>query len=401
MTETPPEAPHYREPGVKYRRERRTRLVTTVIDGVESTHEEDYYVDVPVPPRDWETVVQRALFVWAGILTVAAFVGTCAAVGGLFAEKLHAGAAYPLGLMFTGSWLGLLGLEWLDGRIDPGRARPARVAGWVALAACMGAVFVFYARAGLPWVGAAGAVVDLSAKGFLYLLLSRGQVKLPKGVAAWVRHQEQRAAGRALLAGTIRRLNRYEAYQRAAGGPEYQAAHAALNANQTPQLPTADTSGQAAPVSGQAPVPAAAPVSGRVPDPSGPAPTTPPPAAPTPPPTAPVTPPAAPVPPVPPAVPVGSGASGSSAQHSGQRDEQEQPGEQGTTGTPPLQAVGPLSIAAAVRQARAEDPEQSDAEMVARVLELRGGDDGGDRVKFAETVARTRRRQESKERKAS
>ena len=353
MTETPQT---YREPGVKYRREPRTRLVTTVIDGVESTHEEGYYIDVPVPPRDWETAVQRALFVWAGILTVTAFIGTCAAVGGLFAEKLPKGAAYPLGLMFTGSWLGLLGLEWLDGRIDPERARPARVAGWVALVFCMGAVFVFYARAGLPWVGAAGACVDLFAKGFLHLLLSRGQVKLPRGVAAWVRHQEQRAAGRALLAGTIRRLNRYEAYQRAAGGPEYQAANAALNATQTPQLPTADTSGQA-------------------PEPSAPAPE----------PSAPAAPEAAP-PVQPPAAPVQPPASEPtpSAETSGQAPEP--PAEQSEE--PPTSTVLPMapSIRQIVINAVADDPAISEEDLLERVREVHG-----DRPKLPETVARYRR----------
>lgn len=389
MTETPPEAPQYREPGVKYHRERRTRQVTTVIDGVESTHEEDYYVDVPVPPRDLETLVERALFVWAGALTVAAFVGTSASVGGLLSELLPKGAAYPLGLVFTGSWLGLLGLEWLDGRIDPDRATPARVAGWVALAIGMGAVFVYGNSHDLPWVGAAGACVDLMAKGFLTLLLRRFQVKLPRGVATWVRRQEQTAAGRAVLAGSMRRLNRYEAYQRAAGGREHQAAQAVINAAHAPQLPTADTTGQAAPASApvSAPAPAPAPVSGPVPDPSGPAPTTPPPA--TPPPTA-------PVPPAPPVTPAGTGASGSSEQRAEPNQDDDQGDEQDQTGTPPnLQPVGPLSIAAAVRQARAEDPDQTDAQMVARVLMLRGGDDGGDRVKFTDTVTRTRRRQEN------
>ncbi|PSK43955.1 hypothetical protein B0E38_07760 [Streptomyces sp. 111WW2] len=35
--------------------------------------------------------------------------------------------------------------------------------------------------------------------------------------------------------------------------------------------------------------------------------------------------------------------------------------------------------------------------MATRVLELRGGDDGGNLAKFTDTVRRTRQRQESKE----
>lgn len=391
MTETP-EAPQHREPGVRYRTETRTRTVTTVINGVASTHEEEYEVEVPIPPRDWETVVERALFGWACALIVAAFLGTSASVGGLLNELLPAGVSYVLGLVFTGSWLGLLGLEWLDGRIDPDRAKAARIGGWISLVIGMGAVYVYGHSHDLPWVGAAGACIDLAAKGFCTLLLRRQQVKLPRGVAHWVRSQEHDQAATALLATRIRRLDRGAAYRRAVGGREQEAAQAILGAARTPQLPAPDTSGQAPAVSEQTPGPAAVPVSGAVPDPSGPAPSTPPrPAAPAPP-TAPVPTPAAPVPPAPPVTPAVTGTSGSSEQQA----EPTHDDEQDDTGTPPnLQPVGPLTIAAAVRQARAEDPDQTDDQMVHRVLELRRGDDNGDRAKFIDTVTRTRRRQEN------
>jgi hypothetical protein len=386
MTETPPEAPTYREPGVEYRSEARTRMVTTVINGKASQHEETYYVDVPVPPRDWVPIVERALFCWACLLIVAAFLSTSASVGGLLNELLPAGVAYVLGLFFTGSWLGLLGLEWLDGRIDPDRAKAASIAGWVALLMGMGAVFVYGYSHDLPWVGAAGACIDLAAKGFCHLLLSRQQVRLPKGVANWVRSQEHEQAATTVLADSIRRLDRRAAYRRAVGGREHQAAQAILSAAEPPARALPDTSGQAS-----------APVSGPVPDPSGP-PSAPTPPAPPQPPAAPVPPPAAPVPPVPPVVPAGTGASGSGEGTTGPGNREQET----ETGTPPgLQPVGPLSIAAAVRQARAEDPRQSDAQMVARVLMLRGGDDGGDRLKFAETVRRTRSRQDNPKKKRS
>ncbi|MDI9836247.1 hypothetical protein [Streptomyces sp. KAU_LT] len=381
MTDTP----QHREPGVRYRREPRTRQVTTVIDGVESVHEETYYVDVPVPPRDWETLVERGLTVWAVVLVAVAMVGTCASVGGLFSELLPSGVAYMLGVVFTGSWLGCMGLEWLDGRIDSTRATAARVGGWIALALGMGAVFVYGHSHDLPWVGAAGACLDLLAKGFCTLLLRRSQVTLPRGVAAWVRHQEERAAGRAVLSGKLGRLNRQAAYRRAVGSQEDRAAQAILAA--------ADQAPHALPdTSRQAPVPVSVPD----PDPSGPAPTRRV-SAPVPPVSAPSRDASAPVPPAP------QGTSGEPVPTSHEVPPA-QPGDpqaEPPQAPAPLQPVGPLSIAAAVRQARAEDPDQTDAQMVARVLELRRGDDGGDRVKFTDTVTRTRRRQEAKERKAS
>ncbi|MFD0209160.1 hypothetical protein ACFVH9_08480 [Streptomyces hirsutus] len=384
MTDTPHEQ-QPREPGVRYRRETRWRTVATVIDGVPSTHEEPYYVDVPVPPKDWDDVIVRGVTGLAVVVTVFAFVGTSASVGGLLDRTLNPVIAYGLGLVYTASWLGCLGLEWVEGRVDPDRAKPARLAGWAALAISMGAVFIYGHTLGHSWAGAAGACIDLWAKGLWKLLMKRHEVRLPKGVANWVVHQEQKAAGLAIVTDRIRRLNRRAAYSRAVGGREYQAAQAALTAESTAALPRPDTSGQPAPaparpaappLSGQDP----APVSGHVPDPAGPPPVVPssPPV-----PSAPsVPPPAAPAPPAPPVVPAGLGASGSSGQ---------------PVGGPTLHTVGPLSIAAAVRQARTEDPKQSDADMAARVKELRGGDDGGDPVKFAETVRRTRQRQESKE----
>ncbi|QKW06984.1 hypothetical protein HUT18_11810 [Streptomyces sp. NA04227] len=251
-----PDAPQYQEPGVKYRRVKKQRQVVTVIDGRESTHTEGYYVQEPVPPKDWETVVLRGVIGLAVFLTVAAFIGTSASVGGLLAELLHPFVAYLIGLVFTASWLGCLALEWLDGRIDPDRARPARIAGWVALVIGMGAVFVYGYSNGLPWVGAVGAVVDLLSKGFWALLLRRTQVKLSKGVTNWVVAQEQEAAGRALLGEKLRRLYRGEAYRRAVGGPEYQTAQALMTAPAAaltaPAQPGQRPDGSA-PASGQTP----------------------------------------------------------------------------------------------------------------------------------------------------
>ncbi|MFE0765410.1 DUF456 domain-containing protein [Streptomyces smyrnaeus] len=256
MPETP-DAPQYQEPGVKYRRVKKKRQVVTVIDGRESTHTEDYYVQEPVPPKDWDTVILRGIIGLATFLVVAAFIGTSAGVGGLLSELLHPFVAYLIGLVFTASWLGCLGLEWLDGRIDPDRARPARIAGWVALVIGMGAVFVYGHSHGLPWVGAVGACIDLLAKGFSTLLLRRTQVHLSKGVTNWVVTQEQEAAGRALVGERLRRLHRGEAYRRAVGGREYQTAQALMTAAPT-------TGALAAPMPGQRPD-TSAPVSGPAP----------------------------------------------------------------------------------------------------------------------------------------
>ncbi|MFB7115581.1 hypothetical protein [Streptomyces sp. NPDC056291] len=371
MTETP-EGPQYREPGVRYRRVKREYPVTTVIDGRESTHMEERWVDEPVPPRDWDAIVLRGVIGLAVFLTVLAFIGTSASVGGLFEKKLPAVIAYLLGLVFTASWLGCLGLEWLDGRIDPTRAKPARIVGWVFLAIGMSAVFLYFNSYDLPWVGAVGACVDLVAKGFWALLIRRSQVQLGKGVANWVRDQEQQVAGLALVAQRIRGLYRREAYERAVGGRSYQAAQALTTAATPPMvLPAADTSGHDREVS--EPVPGQADTSSApVPPPSAPTP----PAAPVPPPAAPTPQPAAPTPPV---TPAGTGTSGSSQQQ----------GAQGKA----LRPVGPPSIAQTIRDVLSTEPKISDADLIDRVKAIHG--DGGDPVKFAATVTRTRHRIEN------
>jgi hypothetical protein len=389
-----------RIPGVSYKPETRYREETTVIDGKPSTRQVEYTVMVPQPERDWYRVIIRGVTGLALGITGLAVIGTTASVGGELSEILHPVVAYGVGVVFTATWLACLGLEWALSQTDPDRAKLPRIGGWVALVISMAAVFSYGHDHGQDVAGGVGACLDLLAKGLWALLIYAQDVPLEAGVAHWVRDQRQEAAARGRLARQIARLNSMQAYQQAVGGREYQAAQAILTVP-APVPALADTSGQAPAVSGQTPAQAAVPVSGQVPDPSGPPPSapTPPPAAstpapsaPTPPPAASVSPPAAPVPPVPPVTPAATGASGSSEQGG----EEEQPGEQGATGTPPnLQPVGPLSIAAAVRQARTEDPEQTDAQMVARVLMLRGGDDNGDRAKFTSTVIRTRHRQEN------
>ncbi|MCX5326334.1 hypothetical protein [Streptomyces sp. NBC_00120] len=377
MPETP-DAPQYQEPGVKYRRVTKVRQVVTLIDGRESTHEEKYHVDEPVPPTDWETVVLRGIVTLASFLTVAAFVGTSAAIGGLLSELLHPFIAYLVGLVFTASWLGCLGLEWLDGRIDPARARPARIAGWVTLGIGMGSVFVYGYSQNLPWVGAVGACIDLLSKGFWALLLRRSQVHLSKGVAHWVVTQEQEAAGIALVGQRLRRLYTGEAYRRAVGGGEYQAARSLMTA------PTTALSAPAQP--GQHPA-ASGTVSGQAPAEPAPEPV-----------------PAAPTTPGPahPGQPSGTVPAQASAPAAPPAPGQDPDTDTGTSGGGQDNGgngvVRPIneSIASTIRAAVQTDPKISDADLLEEVVKVHGRP-GSERdlIRLEETVRRTRKRIEN------
>ncbi|WP_327123714.1 hypothetical protein [Streptomyces sp. NBC_01727] len=243
-----------RIPGVKYRKITRHREETTVIDGVPSTRNVAYEAWEPVPPREWDEMILRGVTGLTIGVTVIAVVATTASVGGLLSKMVPEIVGYGMGFVVVAGWLSCLAWEWLS-RINPQAARPAQIAGWVALAISMGAVFTYGSTLNQPWAGGFGACIDLLSKGLWALLIRHHAVPLDEGVAHWVTQQEQKLASRELLSGRLLRLNRRAAYQRAVGGVEYQAAGAILASAQTTSLPPAEQTPEAAP---SAPVPPAA-----------------------------------------------------------------------------------------------------------------------------------------------
>lgn len=243
-----------RSPGVKYRKVRRHREETTVIDGVPSTRQVPYDGWEPVPPREWDEMILRGVTGLTIGVTLIAVVATTASVGGLLSGMVPEPVAIGMGVVFTASWLACLAWEWLS-RINPEQARPARNAGWVALVISMGAVFTYGQTLDQSWAGAFGACIDLLCKGLWALLIRHHAVPLDAGVAHWVTEQEQKLAGRALLSARLLRLNRRAAYQRAVGGVEFQAAGAILASAQTTQSLPATGEAPAEPVPEPGPAP--------------------------------------------------------------------------------------------------------------------------------------------------
>ncbi|MGW3735179.1 hypothetical protein [Streptomyces sp. NPDC005148] len=224
-----------RTPGVKYRKVTRHRQETTVIDGVPSTRRVPYDAWEPVPPREWDEMILRGVTGLTVGITLIAVVATTASVGGLLSKMVPEPVAYGMGFVFIAAWLSCLAWEWLS-RINPEQAQPARVAGWVALAISMGAVFTYGHTLNQPWAGGFGSCIDLLSKGLWALLIRHHAVPLDEGVAHWVTEQEQKLAGRELLSARLLRLNRNAAYQRAVGGREFQAADAILNSAETTRV---------------------------------------------------------------------------------------------------------------------------------------------------------------------
>lgn len=357
MDQAPEQKP--RIEGVKYRKVRLYRSVTTTIDGVPSTRREPYDGWEPVPPRDWDEAILRGAAGVAIAVTIAAVAGGTASIGGLLDELVPAPFAYAMGSCFAGAWLFCTALEWRN-RTAPDRARPARAAGWFFLLLSMGAVLAYGHTKNALWAGAFGACLDVISKGSWLLLLREYAVPLDADVAHWVRDQEQKIAGRALLAGRVRRLHRRAAYQRAVGGPEFQAADKMLTyveARHT--LPEAAAEPAPEPAPAPAPVVAAPPAA-----PAAPAATTP------------ADQPASSVP--------------SADEQNDQRD-----GEQPAP-VPPVSDITRPSMAAICRKEIAANATITDAELVAAVLAA--GHPKKDNL--ADTVRRTARRVDPK-RKAS
>ncbi|MFC8889514.1 hypothetical protein ACFT54_09880 [Streptomyces cinereoruber] len=274
MQQVPEQQP--RIPGVKYRKVRLQREVTTVIDGIASTQPETYDGWEPVPPKDWDDLILRGATAFAVGFSLVAVASGSASLGGLLDPMVPSVLAYGMGSVFALAWMYCLAIEWRN-RTSPERARPAQIAGWFFLLVGMGFVARYGYMLNQPWAGWCGAFVDVVAKGAWWLLLREYAVPLDKGIAHWVRDQEQKIAARALLGSLVRRLNRTAAYQQAVGGAEYQAASVILDAVETrhslpepvaepvaepasapvaPQVSGQDVRTVSAPVSAPAPAPA-------------------------------------------------------------------------------------------------------------------------------------------------
>ncbi|MFI9026354.1 hypothetical protein [Streptomyces sp. NPDC053560] len=336
-----------RIPGVRYEKVTRTRPETTVIDGQAETREVEFDEWVPVPPRDWDLIVLRAVTAVAVVVTLLAVSGTTASIGGLLDTIVPALIAYSIAAIFDVSWLVCIAVEWLE-RFDPDRARIARNCGWVALGISMGTVIAFGHHHEETVAGIAGAAVSLLAKGLCALVLRYYAVPLSPGVAFWLRRRREKIAARMAVSAQLRRLNTFEAYAQAAFGPEANRAEA-ITTGQAGSLP----SGQR-PDNADTPVP---PVSGQVP--------------------------AQPAP--------------------GQRPDTQDTAGTDTSGqgqdssAPPVPPVSPIaggSIAATIRSELTKNPQISDDSLTARVAAVHG-----ERKNLAETVRRTRGRIETHKKK--
>lgn len=330
-----------RVPGVRYRKETRQREEVVEIDGQPEPRTVEYTVWVPIPPRDWDRIIVNVLTCAAVVVTLLAVTGTTASIGTLLAALIPALIAYSVALIFDVVWLACIAVEWLE-RLDPARARAARIAGWVSLGISMGAVVAFGYHHNETVAGVVGSMVSLLAKGLWVFVLRYHAVPLSESVAFWLNRRRQKAAASVALAKQMRRLDAYDAYMLAAFGPEAARAH---------QITT-----HAAPALGQAPGTVPHPVSDQA--------------------SAQSEPPAAPDP-----------DNGGQDQDNGVPDTEDET----------VVRFEKPAKADTIRAALAEDAAISEEALLAKVIAVHGKPDTErEQRKLADTVRRTRQRIESK-----
>lgn len=149
---------------MKTRRITRTRTVPHTVDGDTEWIDEEYTVDVPLPPVDWDQRVRVAVTIGAIALVTVALVWSTSAIGGLLAMSVVAAVAYAAAVAFDATWIMCMAVEWLL-RYDPERAKLPRRAGHWSLAISMAAVFAHGYVFDQLVVGAVGAAISGLAKG--------------------------------------------------------------------------------------------------------------------------------------------------------------------------------------------------------------------------------------------
>lgn len=195
---------------MKTRTVERKRLVPHTVDGVTELVLDTEHIEVPLPPRDWDSIVRTGITAIACALVTVSLVWTTASIGDLLSRATIAAVAYAAGVAFDLTWIMCMGVEWLL-RYDPARAALARRAGHGALAISMGAVFVHGYLFGQWPVGAAGAAVSLLAKGGWTIAMRAHARPLDARTAQWVAKRRAAVDGQLAMIPVRRELLRGEA----------------------------------------------------------------------------------------------------------------------------------------------------------------------------------------------
>ena len=166
-----------------------TRQVPHTVLGRTRMIPDEYTVDVPALPRDWDHLVLNTVTGVTGVLLLATVAWTTASVGDLLAGAVFVYIAYLAALVFDLVWISCMLLEWLA-RFDATRARVPARAGNVALAVAMGAVCAHGWLKGNVAVGVVGALVSCLVKGLWTIVMRHQAIRLDARTQAWLAQED-------------------------------------------------------------------------------------------------------------------------------------------------------------------------------------------------------------------
>lgn len=190
---------------MKFRTEKRTRLVDTTIDGKTHQTEQTYTVKIPKAPRDWDQIATKVGVGLVGALTLVSVVWSTLAIGDL----LGGGVGLAAAAMFDISWAVCIILEWKS-RFDPDKRRFPRNLGWALLAATMFFIGWHGIEENNVALAVVGSCVSLFAKVLWLGIMKHVDRDLSPEHLAWVKATESEANAKMAVAEVKRRVARLE-----------------------------------------------------------------------------------------------------------------------------------------------------------------------------------------------
>ncbi|CAL9610713.1 hypothetical protein SUDANB1_05620 [Streptomyces sp. enrichment culture] len=215
----PPQPVQPRIPGVRYKREKRFRQVPDQVMGDEVMVDQEYEVDVPLPPVDLDRLLLRFVVALALLTTAVAVTWSTASIGALLSLVVAPAVAYLAAGTFEAAWITCLAVSWLL-RTDPDRAKPVNIAGWIALGVVVAAVVSHGVHVHQTVAGVVGGAVSVLAKGLWTVVLRLFSVKFSPAVLAWLRKGQQESSAAFTLLAQEKRLGGQQAYMTAVYGKD-------------------------------------------------------------------------------------------------------------------------------------------------------------------------------------
>jgi hypothetical protein len=225
---------------VNTRLERRIRKVPHTVDGHTTLVDEEYTVEVPVLPTDWDNIVDKG----ARTATIAAFiisiVWTATSIGELLNRSVPAPVAYGAAVLFDVGWIYCSAMEWLA-RHHPHRARLPRRASYLFLAIAMAAVATDGILSASIAVGIIGAVISAIAKGMWIIYMRQQAAPLDKLTQQVIDQRDTQERARRAIAQINRRSHRVS--EELATYTAVQLAARSAHPTYTTTIPVGDTTG--------------------------------------------------------------------------------------------------------------------------------------------------------------